>query len=264
MQTTFASQKKTNLYLILCSIFLCNAIVAEIIGAKIFSLEDLLLVPKAQLPFGDEFVLDFNLTAGVVIWPLVFVTSDIINEYFGKEGVKRISFITAGLIVYMFFIILAVTKLPPADFWLQLNSKGPNGEPFDINFAFNAIFLQGLGIMLGSITAFLVGQLLDAYTFHWIRSMTGSKKIWLRATGSTLVSQLVDSFVVLVVSFYFFGNWSFKQVIAVGIINYIYKFGIAIATTPLLYIAHYVIDKYLGTKNAENLIEKSAKESEID
>jgi uncharacterized integral membrane protein (TIGR00697 family) len=264
MQTAFASQKKTNLYIILCSIFLCNAIVAEIIGAKIFSLETLLGTAPAQLNLGLDFKLDFNLTAGVIIWPLVFVTSDVINEYFGKEGVKRISFITAALIAYIFVVILAVTKLPPADFWMQLNAKGPNGEPFDINYAFNSIFLQGLGIMLGSITAFLVGQLLDAYTFHWIRSMTGSKKIWLRATGSTLVSQLVDSFVVLVVAFYLFGNWSFKQVIAVGIINYIYKFGIAIATTPLLYVMHFVIDRYLGTNKAESMAEKSAQESQFE
>jgi len=263
MQNTFASQKKTNLYLILCSIFLCNAIVAEIIGAKIFSLEAFLHLPPARISFGPSFILDFNLTAGVVIWPFVFITSDIINEYFGKEGVKRISFITSALIVYLFLIILAVTYLPPADFWMSINAKGPVGEPFNINYAFNVIFRQGLGIMIGSLTAFLIGQLLDAYTFHWIRSMTGSKKIWLRATGSTLVSQFVDSFVVLVVAFYLFGNWSFKQVIAVGIINYIYKFGMAIATTPILYLMHFVIDRYLGLKNAEHLIEKSALESRL-
>lgn len=261
MHPSFAGQKKTNLYLVLCSIFLCNAIVAEIIGAKIFSLENLLGTDPAQLNLGLDFLLDFNLTAGVVIWPLVFLTSDVINEYFGKDGVKRISFITAALITYMFFIILTVTHLPPAKFWLEINNQGPSGEPFDINHAFNAIFRQGMGIMLGSITAFLVGQLLDAYTFHWIRSLTGSKKIWLRATGSTLVSQLVDSFVVLVVAFYLFGNWSFKQVIAVGIINYIYKFGMAIATTPLLYVMHFLIDRYLGTEKAEALVEKSARES---
>ena len=132
-------------------------------------------------------------------------------------------------------------------------SPGPNGSIFDINFAFSTVFRQGLGIIIGSITAFLVGQILDAHTFHWIKSMTGSRHIWLRATGSTLISQLVDSFVVLVIAFYVFGNWSFRQVIAVAIINYIYKFSMAILLTPILYVAHNIIDRYLGIKK-ENIL----------
>ena len=87
--------------------------------------------------------------------------------------------------------------------------------------------------------------------------------IWLRATGSTLVSQLVDSFVVLFIAFYLFANppWSFKQVVAVGIINYIYKFVVAIVLTPLLYLAHGIIDKYLGKEKALELSEEAAQKS---
>lgn len=236
------------LYLVLCAIFLTNAVLAEMIGVKIFSLEALLGTNPAQIPLLFDFTLDFNLTAGVVVWPVVFITSDIINEYFGKSGVKRISYLTAVLITYVFGAVFVTTQLPPAQFWLDINKQGPNGSVFDINFAFSSIFRQGLGIIIGSITAFLIGQILDAHTFHWIKKMTGSKHIWLRATGSTLISQLVDSFVVLVVAFYVFGNWSFKQVIAVAIINYIYKFSAAIFLTPLLYVAHSIIDKYLGIK----------------
>lgn len=258
-RTDFIHQKKTNLYLILCGVFLTNAILAEIIGVKIFSLETFLGILPINLAITSKFVLSFNLTAGVVIWPVVFITSDIINEYFGKEGVRKISFLTAGLISYVFLAIFLVTKLPPAQFWLEVNGLDDAGKTFNINYAFGAIFRQGLGIIIGSITAFLVGQILDVYTFHWIRSMTGSKNLWLRATGSTLVSQLVDSFVVLTVAFYVFGNWSFEQVIAVGIINYIYKFSVAILVTPLLYVIHYLIDNYLGLHQAKQMIETSDK-----
>ncbi len=64
-----------------------------------------------------------------------------------------------------------------------------------------------MGIIMGSVTAFLISQFLDATVFHWLRKTAGRKKIWVRATGSTIVSQLVDSFVVLFIAFYVFGNW---------------------------------------------------------
>jgi uncharacterized integral membrane protein (TIGR00697 family) len=249
--------KKTQLFLVLAGIFITNALLAELIGVKIFSGESVLGVQPAQLQLFSDLKLDFNLTAGVLIWPVVFITSDIINEYFGKAGVKKVSWLTVGLISYTFLIIMLATKLPPAKFWLDINSKDDAGNPFDVNFAYNSVFRQGLGIMIGSITAFLLAQLLDATIFQWLKKITGSKKIWLRATGSTVISQLVDSFVVLFVAFYLFGNWNLDLVISVGIINYIYKFTVAVVLTPLLYLAHYLIDLYLGKEIAHELEEEA-------
>lgn len=261
MPSNSFTNKRTNLYIFLSAIFLTNALVAEIIGVKIFSAETLLGTKPAQIHLFGDFILDFNLTAGAVIWPFVFVTSDIINEYFGKAGVRRISFLTAGFVGYSFLIIYAVTNLPPAQFWLDVNAKDAAGNAININNAFQMIFRQGLGIIIGSLTAFLIGQILDVYVFHSLRKITGSRQIWLRATGSTLVSQLVDSFVVLGIAFYVFGNWSLTQVLAVGIINYIYKATSAVVLTPLLYIAHYFIDRYLGKEHAEELANESAMSS---
>lgn len=252
--------RKTNLFIILGSIFLTNAILAEIIGVKIFSGEKTLGLQPVNWNIFGEFVLDFNLTAGAVIWPIVFITTDIINEYFGKKGVQKISFITAGLIAYVFVVISIVTILVPADFWLDVNSQTPTGEGFDINYAFNTIFRQGLGIIVGSLTAFLLGQLIDVYVFQRLRSVTGPKMIWLRATGSTLVSQFFDSFVVLGIAFYVFGNWSIDQIIAVGLINYIYKFTVAILLTPLLYVGHGLIDGYLGKDLAEEMTKEASED----
>lgn len=248
------NSRKTNLFIILGSIFLTNAILAEIIGVKIFSAEKTLGFDPVNWTFFGEYVLDFNLTAGAVIWPVVFITTDIINEYFGKKGVKKISFLTAGLIAYAFIVISLVTVLTPADFWLDVNATTPNGENFNISYAFNTIFRQGLGIIIGSLTAFLIGQLIDVYVFQKLRAVTGENKIWLRATGSTLVSQFIDSFVVLGIAFYVFGNWSLSQIIAVGIMNYLYKMTVAIVLTPVLYLAHGIIDRYLGKELAEEMI----------
>jgi len=256
------SNKKNTLFLILGGVFITNAVLAELIGVKIFSFEASLGMAPAQIRIFEGFTLDFNLTAGVLLWPVVFITTDIINEYFGKAGVKKVTFLTVAMISYAFLIILFVTRLTPAQFWLDINSSDAAGNAFDINYAFNTVYIQGLGIIIGSLTAFLIGQFLDVYIFQRLRKITGSKMIWLRATGSTLVSQLLDSFVVLGIAFYIFGNWSLGQVISVGIINYIYKFSIAIVLTPLLYLVHYIIDNYLGKEESEQLIEEAADSSQ--
>ncbi|MCG8310957.1 MAG: queuosine precursor transporter [Cytophagales bacterium] len=262
-QNNMIQRKKTNLFIILCAIFLTNAIIAEIIGVKIFSVESTLGFLPARIDLFGGFILDFNLTAGAVIWPIVFITTDVINEYFGKKGVRKISFLTAFLIAYIFIVIYLVTKLVPASFWLELNNSDADGNPFNIDYAFRTIFRQGLGIIIGSLTAFLIAQLLDVFIFQRLRHLTGKKMIWLRATGSTLVSQLIDSFVVLGIAFYVFGNWSILQIISVGTINYIYKFIVAILLTPLLYVAHYFIDNYLGKETADKMAEEAGEDLSI-
>jgi uncharacterized integral membrane protein (TIGR00697 family) len=255
--------KKTFLYILLASFFITNALIAEFGGVKIFSLEKLLGIMPLQLNiFG--MITDMNLSVGVLIWPVVFVFSDIINEYFGKVGVKRISFITAGMIAYAFIIILIWTGMPPADFWLKLNGLDSLGRPFDINYAYSTIFRAGLGIIVGSLTAFLVSQLVDVYVFHFLRKLTGHKYLWLRATGSTVVSQVIDSFVILFIAFYFLGNWSLEQVFRVGLIQYLYKISLAIALTPVIYLVHTIIDRYLGKETSEIIIEEADQNWDIN
>jgi len=256
MAETKPLNKKTFLYLLLASFFITNALIAEFGGVKMFSVEKMLgIFPVHFNIFG--MITDLNLSVGVLIWPVVFIFSDIINEYFGKRGVRRISFITAGMIGYSFLIILMWTDMPPADFWLKLNGLDSQGRPFDINFAYSSIFRMGLGIVIGSLTAFLVSQLVDAYVFHYFRKLTGHKYLWLRSTGSTVVSQVIDSFVILFIAFYFLGNWSLGQVLRVGLVQYSYKVLLAIALTPLIYLAHSLIDKYLGKESSEIIIEEA-------
>lgn len=250
-------KKKSYLLIVLFGIFLTNALLAELIGAKIFSLEALLSWSPAQLRLFGDLCLDFNLTAGVILWPVVFVTTDVINEYFGKSVVRKISFLAAGLIAFAFLAISVANYLPPAQFWLELNRTDPFGNPFDINYAFSRVYQQGMGIIIGSLTSFIIGQLLDATIFHYLRSMTKNKAVWLRATGSTLVSQFIDSFLVLLIAFYFFGNWNLEQILSVGLINYIYKFFAAVLLTPVIYLAHYAIDSYLGRHIAEDMIRQA-------
>jgi len=252
-------QKKNRLFVVLSGIFLTNALVAEMIGVKIFSGEATLGLNPANLNlFG--FTMDFNLTAGAVIWPVVFITSDLINEYFGQPGVKRISYLTAAFIGYSFIVIFLTMRLPPAGWWMDANSQDSAGNYFNMDFAFNKIFGQGQRIILGSLSAFIIGQLADVWVFQKLRKITGHQKLWLRATGSTLISQFIDSFVVLFIAFS--GTFSTVQILAIGVTNYIYKFTVAILLTPLIYIGHNIIDKYLGKEHAERIAEEASHQSQ--
>ena len=249
------ANKATKLFLILGGFFICNALVAEMIGVKIFSFEKVFGYDSMNWTIMGVKDLGFNLTAGVLLWPVVFIMTDIINEYYGKKGVQFLSFLTAGLIVFAFIVIFTAIALPPNDWWTSLS--GTNEDPSvsldNMNLAFAKIFGQGLWIIIGSLVAFLVGQLIDVYVFQKIKQRTGEGKVWLRATGSTLVSQFIDSFIVLFIAFYIGADWDLVRVLAIGLVNYIYKFGVAIILTPVIYLAHHFIDKYLGENLASQL-----------
>jgi uncharacterized integral membrane protein (TIGR00697 family) len=243
------------LFLLLGGFFITNALLAEVIGTKIFSLEKTLgLAPAGLQLFGESF--SFNLTAGVLLWPVVFIMTDIINEYYGPKGVRFLSFLTIGLVAFSFLAFFGATHLAPADFWAADNYKGVP----DSNAAFAGIFGQSQAIIVASLIAFLIGQLLDVYIFHKIKKTTGEKRIWLRATGSTLVSQFIDSFVVLFIAFYVAPRlsdnarpWSFSLVMAICIGNYFYKFVVALVLTPVIYLVHGWIEKYVGTQLAAQM-----------
>lgn len=248
-------KKKQSLFFFLGSVVIVNALIAEMVGTKIFSLEKTLGLAPAQIHLFTDFLLDFNLTAGVILWPVVFVCSDIINEYFGIKGVRKISYTTALLILYAFIVVYVAIWLAPADSWLSYNSVDNTNQEFNINFAFQKIFTQSNRIIIGSLMAFLIAQILDAYVFYRLRKITGGNNIWLRATTSTLISQLIDSFVVLIIAFY--PQWELRQIISIAIVNYIYKFVIAILMIPVLYFIYGLIEKYLGKEYSKKMVREA-------
>ncbi|MCB0785467.1 MAG: queuosine precursor transporter, partial [Flavobacteriales bacterium] len=77
-------------------------------------------------------------------------------------------------------------------------------------------------IIVGSLTAFVIGQFVDAFSFRWMKRMTGDRRIWLRATGSTLISQLIDSVVVTYVAFWLFRDMTFAMATALALTAYVY------------------------------------------
>lgn len=231
--------------------FLCvNAVLAEFIGVKIFALEDTLGIDPLQWNlFGQTGSLSF--TVGTLLWPFVFVLTDTINEFFGRRGVQFISWVAVALIVYGFAFAYLAIHAAPAAWWVTV--AAPQGVP-DYQAAFAAIFGQGLWSIGGSIVAFLLGQLIDVQVFHRIRNATGERHVWLRATGSTAVSQLVDSFVVIYIAFVLGPqHWSLPRFFAISTVNYGYKMLAAVAMIPLLYLMRHAIRAYLGHAREEQL-----------
>lgn len=244
------SSRASRLFIVLAAFLAVNALCAEFVGVKVFALEPTLGLQDFNWSlFGQSGTLSF--TSGVLLWPFVFLMTDVINEYFGRRGVQFISWLTVGLISYGFFAAYVSISLVPADFWVTVNRE--RGVP-DMQVAFSNVFGQGMWTIVGSITAFLVGQLIDVTIFHRIRLITGDKWIWLRATGSTLISQLIDSFVVLYIAFVLGPQkWPIPLFMAVAMVNYAYKVMMAFALIPLIYLARRGIHAYLGEEGAHRL-----------
>jgi queuosine precursor transporter len=253
MRTT--DNRANRLFIVLAGFFLTNALIAEFVGVKIFALEETFGAdPFHWSLFGIDGTLNF--TAGVLLWPFVFIMTDVINEYFGVRGVRLISWIAVVFITYAFLAAYVAISLAPATFWVEANAG--LGVP-DVQKAYAVVFGQGLWTIGGSIVAFLVGQLVDVAIFHRILKMTGERYVWLRATASTAVSQLLDSFIVLCIAFVIGPqHWSIPQFLAVGTVNYVYKMSAAIALIPLLYVARAGIKAYLGSDEARRLRREAA------
>lgn len=240
--------KPTKLFLVLSSFFVANALIAECIGGKLFSLEKVFGMTPTPFSLLGEDGLTFTLTCGVLLWPLEFIMTDIVNEYYGPKAVRRISYTAVALICYAFVMFYLAIGIP-ADTSFWTGSQQQNGIP-DMQSAFAGIFGQGMWIIAGSLVAFLISQIVDVWVFHKIKRVTGERKVWLRATGSTVVSQLIDSFVVLFIAFKIGKDWSYQRVIAICLVNYSYKFVMAIVLTPLIYLIEKIMDSYLGKEQA--------------
>ncbi len=224
MQTTPSfSTRREWLFIFLAGLFITNAITAELISSKLI-----------QIPIQiGNWKHNFITIVGVLPWPIVFLLTDTLNEFYGEKAVRRLSWITTVLIGYCFIVVLLALQIP------AVPDIGVTDEQF------GAVFGQAPWIMIGSIAAFLISQLLDVTIFHWIKSKTGNNHIWLRSTGSTVVSQMIDTIVVLYIGFVLPGKMDWNTFAEVAPTNYLLKMGIAVALTPMIYLVHAGIRKFI-------------------
>jgi uncharacterized integral membrane protein (TIGR00697 family) len=237
------AERLQRLFVVLAGFFVGNALLAELVGGKLF-----------QVPTPVHV---FTLSCGVILWPVVFVMTDLINEYYGRAGVRRLTFLAAAVIAWAFVAL-----------WLSQYVRAASFSPVD-DASFDRVFLQSQWIIVGSISAFLLAQLVDVTVFWILRRRTGARMLWLRATGSTLVSQLIDTFVVGFIGLYLPSAlglsradepFTFAHFLNTAGSGYAFKVAIAVAVTPVLYLVHGAIDAYLGAATATEVIEDVAHE----
>jgi len=219
-----ASARKEVLLLLLAGFFFVNTVSAELISGKLFM------------------VGPFVTTMGSIMWPVVFVMTDIINEYYGKRLMNLLTVLTAGFLIYVFALLFLTIQIPAA----------PVSPVSDTSYSI--VFGQSSWIIIGSLVAFVTSQLLDVFIFGLVRRHTQGRYLWARSTGSTLVSQLVDTFVVQGIAFLIPGTLSVPVYLKMASSSYVYKLIVAILMTPTIYLIHHLIEKLLGKQEAEKMI----------
>lgn len=226
------NSKKDIVFLVLAGFFITNAIVAELIGGKLV------------LFFGT-----FVQSIGIVMWPVVFIVTDLVNEYYGRSGVRKLSFITVALIGVTFLYLFICMQIPAVAF----------SPVSDENF--KKVFGQSMYIMAGSVIAFMVSQLVDSGIFWMLREKSGKKMLWLRSTGSTVISQLVDTFIVQFIAFVVPGVWTMDVFLRNASFGYLFKLLVAVVIIPVIYLVHFLIDKYIGEHESHDMIKHTAEKA---
>ena len=233
MNSVFSSNKKIWLFVFLSGLFVTNAVTAELISNKLIQI-------PLEFTFLNTKIGPFVTIIGILPWPVVFLLTDLLNEFYGRKVVQKLSWITAILIAYCFILVGISLKIPAFSI--------PDSSLAD-DKAYNLVFGQAQMVIIGSICAFLLSQLLDAFLFDKIKKKTGDRFIWLRSTGSTIFSQIIDTYVVLYIGFVSNGSMTMSDFWQIAPVNYVLKLLIAIGLTPLIYLGHYFIKKYLSATN---------------
>lgn len=209
-------RRRDTVFLVLAGVFITHALLGELIGGKLFEFSGWIM------------------SLGVIPWPIVFVTTDLVNEYYGPKAVRRLTFLAVALIVYTFVLLAICMQVTAADI-----------SPVD-DASFNRVFGQSMWIIVGSLVAFVLSQLIDAAVFVFLRERTRGKLLWARAVGSTVISQLIDTFVINSIAFGLPGKLSSGEVVELSVTNYGYKFLVALLTLPVIYLGHSAMDRYLA------------------
>lgn len=245
LRKAYILSRPQKLFVVCTAVFVTALVIAEATASKFFTAFDL---PFAISIFGVEFD-SVIMTAGVIAFPVTFIVTDLLNEYYGKKGIRFVTFVGMAMIIFEFGLLQIAMGVPTA-------SISP--VPAD---AFNTVFGASGRIILGSLVAYVVGQLVDITLFHWLRKLTEGRMLWLRATGSTFGSQFLDTIIVLTVAFA--GQLRFQEILAITLFNYSYKFIIAVVITPVIYLFHWVMDRYLGHETATEMIEQAEQGVEV-
>ena len=217
------------IYLVLSTTFVVLLVMTNVIGQKLFIL------------FGQ------TLTAGIITYPLTFLITDVTSEIFGARRARLMVIMGFAMSLLMLILVQISIALPESPFWNSTLVEG-YAEGTSMQNAWVASFGVGWWLVTGSMLAYAIAQLVDVRLFHFFRALTNGKHLWLRNNGSTLISQLIDTFTVN--SFLFYGafGWDFWAGIRIMFIIYLFKLAIALIDTPFCYLCVAMLKKTLSKK----------------
>jgi queuosine precursor transporter len=212
---------RLNLFITLVAVFMVCLVVGDLIGGKVTSI----------YAFGRE----WPFSVGQLAFPVTFILTDILNEFYGRKVVRRITFLAFAMVGLTFVIVYAAGATRWWSVTLAPGWSGVTPREFDV------VFTQATRIQLSSMAAFLTANLVDITVFFYIKKWTGNRMLWLRATGSTAVSQLIDT--ALITALVFGTRITFEQYVSFVMTSYLIKLAAAIGVTPIIYVLHNVIER---------------------
>lgn len=243
--------RRETVFLIFAGIFLGSLSMLNILGLT------------KMIKFQIFFNIDVSLTVGVLAYPITFLCTDFISEFYGRKRANNMVWVGLLLNLWVLAILYIGDILPPnldyydshgnlviPDYINGVYNGGGTPQP---GYIFNEIKQMTFASTLGSMIAYLVAQFVDVHIFHYLKRRTNGKHLWLRNNGSTLISQLVDSFAVILIAHYYANAFHLKdspQEFS-GIMNfifsgYIFKMLSALLDTIPFYLGTKFLSKYLN------------------
>jgi len=212
---------RLNLFVTLVAIFMTCLVVGDLMGGKVTSIE----------AFGRE----WPFSVGQLAFPVTFILTDILNEFYGRQVVRKVTFLAFAMVGLTFVLVYAAGAMPWWSETLKPDWTGVTPNQFEV------VFTQATRIQLSSMVAFLLANLVDISVFFVLKRATGNRMLWLRATGSTAVSQLIDTAVIS--ALVWGGKVTFDQYVTIVITSYLVKLTAAIVVTPVIYALHGLIER---------------------
>ena len=220
------SQSAQNIYLIFISLFITSLVVSNLIFQKFFHL--------TLLGF------NFELSVGIIFYPITFLVTDVVSEIFGKKRANQM--VITGIFASIFcLLIISIANFLPATNWSPVNNK-----------IFKLVFGNTILAVGASMLAYLCAQLIDIRIYHFWKKLTNGKHLWLRNNGSTIFSQLVDTFLIIFL-LCSGGAIEWTKFNSLFIQGFSFKILIAVIDTPIIYAFVFILRKKFNLKINETL-----------
>jgi uncharacterized PurR-regulated membrane protein YhhQ (DUF165 family) len=245
-------ERRERVFLVLAGTFLCAMTLLNVIGITRF----IQLGPMA-------------LAVGVLPYPLTFLCTDLICELYGKARANFLVSVGLGLNFFILAVLylgnsipaVPVETMPPWQI-IQLAAPValPNGDIVESSIGlYQLIYATTSGAVFASMLAYIAAQYCDVQLYHFWKRVTKGKHLWIRNNFSTLLSQMVDSIMVISVTFgaaFLRGDMAFKALLILIGSNYLFKAMVALLDTGPLYASVHMLRKYLRLEVNETIADQ--------